>query len=93
MSDMGGLGIPELLIIFLIVFALLGGVALVITMLVMGPIVLLSKLSSRNAAQGPSAKKCPFCAATIQAEAIVCRFCGRDLHIAARGLTSTEPPV
>jgi len=46
-------------------------------LLAAGIIIFSASKSSNN--QGGNLKKCPFCAELIQPEAIVCRFCGRDL--------------
>lgn len=67
----GGLGIPELIII-LIVLVLLVGVPIAV-------IVALVFFFNKRKNSTTGMKKCAFCAYSIPVEAVVCRFCGREL--------------
>lgn len=72
---MGPLGLPELIIIAIIFLVPLGAAV--------GIVMLVLKLARRNAAQATAARRCPFCSAISEAEANVCRGCGRDLGVPA----------
>jgi hypothetical protein len=65
---MGAFGTTEIILIV--------GVLMVVVL----PVVLIVSLLNRSSKkQAAGLRKCPFCAEMIQPEAIVCRFCKRDL--------------
>lgn len=66
---MMGFGTTEIILIFAVLGLMLLPVAIIIFFVV-------KKLSSNT---NSNFKKCPFCAEMIQPEAIVCRYCGREL--------------
>lgn len=67
----GGLGALEIIVILIVLFLTAVPMA--------GIIALVLFLVRRSENSKAGMKKCAFCAMSIKSEAIVCRFCGREL--------------
>jgi hypothetical protein len=65
---LSSLGTPELILILIVAAVPMVGI-----------IALVLFLTRRSKNSNAGIKKCAFCAESIQAEARVCRFCGREL--------------
>lgn len=82
--------------IFVSLIPLAGGIILLVTLASQGtpgPNQYGADPEGRSAPYAPASARtvrCPFCAEPIQPQAIVCRYCGRDL--AGRGAAGTPPP-
>ena len=67
------IGVAELLILILVCGGplVVGAIAFIIWWV---------NRSRKTDSSGPTMKKCPYCAEEIRAEAVVCRYCHRDLN-------------
>jgi hypothetical protein len=64
---------PDLIVILLIIAVVIGIPAVLIALLIV------SIIGGSNRKRELASRTCPFCAEIIKKEAIVCRYCGRDI--------------